>query len=505
MNRNISILHLEDQLPDSILIKTLISKEFKSFEYFFADDEATFRKALKEKKIDLILSDYQLPDYSGTEALAVAKNQYPQIPFIFVTGKMGEDAAIESLLNGATDYVLKSKLERLVPAIKRVLYEAKLIRDRADADKALRDSEEKYRSVTQSANDAIITINMNGVILGWNKGAERIFGFAEGEITGKELILIMPQIYGQAHQKNIDRVVNGGEPHAIGKTVQLIGQHKKGYEFPIELSLAGWETASGKFFTGIVRDITSRVQDEAKLRKALEKAEASDRLKDAFINIISHEIRTPLNGILGMYQILTDPKLSWQEKQEYYSLLRASSDRLVKTVTDYMDIALIVSGNLVAHESLFTPEKLLSEIYNTFWQSFEAKKVGFSLQMPQLAAGELIKSDFGMLKKIFSHLVDNAMKFTTQGTVVLGFESKGETIEFFVKDTGAGIDDEAKAAIFDAFVQEDTSVTRDHEGSGLGLSIIRGFLKLLGGVIRLESVKGEGSTFFVTLPVSQTH
>ena len=123
MKTNIAILHLEDQLADSILIKTLISKGLKSFDYFLVDDETTFLKVLAEKKIDIILSDYQLPDYSGGEALNVAKNQYPHIPFIFVTGKMGEDAAIESLLNGATDYVLKSKLERLVPAIKRVLYE----------------------------------------------------------------------------------------------------------------------------------------------------------------------------------------------------------------------------------------------------------------------------------------------------------------------------------------------------------------------------------------------
>ncbi|MEI6436632.1 MAG: response regulator, partial [Bacteroidota bacterium] len=116
MENKISILHLEDQAADSILIKSLISKWFNSFDYYFVDDEATFIKAREAKKIDVILSDYELPDYSGLDALLAVKKQYPHIPFIFVTGKMGEDSAIESLLHGATDYVMKSKPERLVPA-----------------------------------------------------------------------------------------------------------------------------------------------------------------------------------------------------------------------------------------------------------------------------------------------------------------------------------------------------------------------------------------------------
>jgi PAS domain S-box-containing protein len=500
MKKTISILHLEDQLPDSILVKALIGKEFSPFIYYFADDESEFLETLKKKSIDIILSDYQLPDYSGSEALAVAKNQYPDIPFIFVTGQMGEDAAIESLLNGATDYVMKSKLERLVPAMKRALYEAELLKDRSDAHKALRESEEKFRSVAESANDAIVTANSAGIILGWNKGAEKIFGYSEAEVTGKALTTILPPSYGKNHQGNIERVVNGGERHAIGKTVELTALHKSGHEFPIELSLADWDTASGKFFTGIIRDITRRKQDEATLLKAKEKAEASDRLKTAFIRNISHEIRTPLNGILGMYQMLTDPGNSWQEKQEYYAHLRSSSDRLIKTVTDYLDSALLVSGNMAVNESMFSPEALLNEIHINFHHACEARHLEFIFQPTNLPQTFQIESDQTLLRNVLTQLIDNAIKFTDQGSVTIGLERQGDQLEFFVKDTGIGIDKKSQAGIFDAFVQESASTTRVYEGSGLGLTITKGLVKLLGGEIRLESAKGGGSSFYITIP-----
>lgn len=504
MQNKISILHLEDQPADSILVKSFISKGISSFDYFFVDDEATFVSTLKEKKIDIILSDYQLPDYLGSEALLFVKNQYPHIPFIFVTGKMGEDAAIESLLNGATDYVFKSKLERLIPAIKRVLYEGELLQNRLASDKALRESEEKYRSVTQSANDAIITANSKGIILGWNRGAENIFGYTEEEITGKELSLIMPQSYGKNHHKNIERIVNGGDRHVIGKTVELTGLHKRGYEFAIELSLAEWDTASGKFFTGTIRDITRRKQDDAALLKAKEKAETSDRLKTAFIRNISHEIRTPLNGILGFGQLMADPDLSSDQKEEFLFMVNASSDRLIKTVANIMDISYIVSGNQEVKKKNILIGSLLDEVYSKFSQPCALKKLNLSFQKQPFADELQINSDPDFLSKILNHLVDNAIKFTREGSIVVGCSIMENEIVIFVKDSGIGINLNVETNIFDHFFQEDISISRDHEGSGLGLSIAKGLVELLGGRIWVESVKGEGSTFFFTIPIEVT-
>ena len=139
------------------------------------------------------------------------------------------------------------------------------ITDTKLVEEALRESEERYRSVTHSANDAIVTADINGVILGWNIGAEKIFGYTEGEIIGRDLTVIIPQSFSEQHKKGMKRVEQGGEHHVIGKTVELIGLHKNGNEFPLELSLAEWETSKGKFYTGIIRDITERKVTEEEI------------------------------------------------------------------------------------------------------------------------------------------------------------------------------------------------------------------------------------------------
>ncbi|MCK9220346.1 MAG: PAS domain S-box protein [Bacteroidales bacterium] len=154
---------------------------------------------------------------------------------------------------------------------KRFLGFTKDITDRKSAEKMLRENEDQFRAITQSANDAIITADCTGMILGWNKGAEKIFGYSEEEISGKNLAIIIPQPFAKYHNKNIERIVKGGSFVIIGKTVELLGLHKHGNEFPIEISLASWETTSGMFFTGIIRDITERKMAEQALKVSEEK------------------------------------------------------------------------------------------------------------------------------------------------------------------------------------------------------------------------------------------
>ena len=237
---------------------------------------------------------------------------------------------------------------------------------------------------------------------------------------------------------------------------------------------------------------------------AKEQAESASRLKTAFINNISHEIRTPLNTILGFSQLMAEPDLNQNEREQYFSIVKTSSNRLINTMTDFMDISLIASGNLVVGKKLFSSVALLEEIYDQFRQSKYAKKLELRLHKPAVEGKVFLNSDYELLRKVLHHLVDNAIKFTRQGTVDLGFEIKGNELEFFVKDTGLGISQEAQATIFDNFWQENLSDTRGHEGSGIGLSIVKGILQLLGGRIWLESTKGKGSSFYFTIPLDIT-
>jgi signal transduction histidine kinase/ActR/RegA family two-component response regulator len=233
---------------------------------------------------------------------------------------------------------------------------------------------------------------------------------------------------------------------------------------------------------------------------ARDKAEAGNRLKTAFMHNISHEVRTPLNGILGFGSLLADPGIPAEDKQEFLPLLRASSDRLINTITDYMDISLIASGNLeLKYRSVNIHEELI-KLKNKFQPMCNARNIVFNLTMPDSNQNMVIQTDLEIFHKIVSHLIDNSLKFTRQGSIELGCIPGVEKVDFFVKDTGVGIAGDARERIFEVFMQENVSTTRGHEGSGLGLSVIKGFLALLNGEIEVSSVKNEGSTFSFYLP-----
>ncbi len=251
-----------------------------------------------------------------------------------------------------------------------------------------------------------------------------------------------------------------------------------------------------------VKQRTAQLEElNISLITAKDKAEASDRLKTAFLQTISHEVRTPLNGILGFASLIAMPDLSEEEKQEYLHLMEHSSDRLIKTITDYVDMSLITSGNVTYNCNPVDVLDFLSKVIDKFKSDCNAKGLRLNLLVPDDQLEIRIDSDILLLEKVFAQIVDNAVKFTFEGDITLGFVTSNQTIEFFVKDTGIGIAEDARDLIFEQFMQEDITATRAFDGSGLGLSIIKGILKLIGASFRLESVKGEGTSFYFSLPV----
>jgi signal transduction histidine kinase len=251
-----------------------------------------------------------------------------------------------------------------------------------------------------------------------------------------------------------------------------------------------------------VKDRTVELEfKNLELNAAKEKAEASDRLKAAFLLNISHEIRTPLNGIVGFAGLLENPKLEAASRKLYVKMMNESSDRLIATITEYVDMALIVSGNLSVKKSPVNVSALLKEIQSIFEEKCQAKNLAFNLAIPLTAADCTIQTDEALLSKVLIHLMDNAVKFTNEGAVNVGFSSNAETVEIFVKDTGIGIETSAGHQVFDVFMQEDISGTRPFDGSGLGLSIVKGFAKYIGGQVKFESEKGKGTAFFLSLPI----
>lgn len=236
---------------------------------------------------------------------------------------------------------------------------------------------------------------------------------------------------------------------------------------------------------------------------AKNKVETSDKLKTVFINNISHEIRTPLNGIIGMSEILSSIDQEDEDRGSFLKDLRLSSNRLINTIQDMLEISLIVSGNKKIQYKTFYIDAQVSNLYDEYQGKFKEKGVNFVLNSSNLQNLNTTYSDIDMFYAIMRHLLNNALKFTLTGTVSVGFEYKNNSIEFHVKDTGVGIPNTSKLKILEPFMQYDGSINRSFEGNGLGLSIAKGLVELLGGKLWIESEENIGTAVYFTLPNPQ--
>ncbi len=227
-----------------------------------------FSERLRSTSYDAILTDYRLPNWTGMDALALLQQLGKDIPILLVTGTLGEEAAVDCIKKGMTDYVLKDRLARLPLAVGSALKEATLRRERARAEQALRESEARYRVVAETATDAIITINSESRILFVNSSTEKIFGYGRAEMLGQELTMLMPDYLREIHRAGLGRYLDTGQKHARRESVELTGLHKSGAEIPVEVSFGELVTDGEHTFTGIVRDISERKRAQEALQQA---------------------------------------------------------------------------------------------------------------------------------------------------------------------------------------------------------------------------------------------
>tara|TARA_R110001583_G_scaffold111032_3_gene260096 strand:+ start:7662 stop:11867 length:4206 start_codon:yes stop_codon:yes gene_type:complete len=251
---------------------------------------------------------------------------------------------------------------------------------------------------------------------------------------------------------------------------------------------------------GVVLDITERKKTKENLLKALEKSKESDHLKSAFLANMSHEIRTPMNGILGFSELLKSPNLSGEKQHKYINIIEKSGDRLLTTINDIVNISKIESGLVKISLSEININKQVADLYEFFKP--EATKKGLKLLVVNSIPEDesIIKMDEEKLHSILLNLIKNAIKFTRQGSVEFGYSIIENQLQFYVKDTGIGIPLDRQPYIFDRFVQADIEDKSVYEGSGLGLAISKSYVEMLGGIIELKSVEGNGATFRVTIP-----
>lgn len=426
----------------------------------------------------------------------VSVNKIITYNFFYVSANLiGMVAAYLMEINHRRNFFLMQQLDQKKAELEEV--NEQLEEKVKHRTRELQASEKKYRNLVEEISDVIFLLNKDGYFEYISPVVEQLTGFKAEHYTGKPFSKLT---YLAEHDLLADMLISEGSSDFKIQEFKVFTRNQQ----------ECWARSSTRCvienghvlgFRGILQNITIQKESEILLRNALVKAEAGDKLKTAFLNNISHEIRTPLNGILGFGQIIAQGNLTPQERLEYLGILEKSTERLTQTITNYMDISMIASGNLQANIKPFHIGSLMEEMFSELKAKATEKGIHAIFSLPSSINDLLIETDMELLKKCLRHFIDNAVRFTYQGQIETGYHIQNGLLEIFVRDTGIGIKPEDLDMIFKIFSQEDVSSSRKHDGSGLGLSIARGVALLLGGTIHVESKKGEGSTFRITLPL----
>ncbi|MCX5794134.1 MAG: response regulator [Elusimicrobia bacterium] len=510
MNQNASdqelrILMLEDDASDAELADRALRQAGIRFSMVRVEDREAFVKVLQASPPDLMLIDYNLPSMNGLDALAIARQRCPDVPFIFVSGTMGEELAIDTLKQGATDYVLKARLSRLAPAVGRALEEARLRAEQRLAEAALQESADQYRAMVETTGTGYVIVDLEGKVLGANPEYVRMTGRRTlDEIRGRSVLEWTAE---HAKAKNTQAVAQCAKEGRI-LDFEVDYADERGRITPVEIN-ATVVTANGVAqIMALCRDISERRKGEAERARLLEseqkaraEAEAASRAKDEFLALVSHELRTPITAIMGWNWLLRSGELSPPESKRALEVIDRSMQTEKQIIDELLDVSSMVRRQLSLKKQTMDLGKLVAETAAGFQAELRAKSLRLVCEP---AAGLLVEGDARRLGQVFWNLVSNAVKFTPEGgtVTVLARRAEGRVL-VSVEDTGPGISPEFYGKLFELFGQQEASLTRVHGGLGLGLAIVKHLVDLHGGAVSVAPpVPGRGASISVSLPLA---
>ncbi|MBL4848830.1 MAG: response regulator [Planctomycetes bacterium] len=485
------------------------------------NDPLLILHALTDFEPDLVLLDVHMPGCSGLDVAAVIRQDdaFAQTVVVFLSADARLDRQLAAIGLGGDDFLTKPiemghLLSAVLARLKRVRYASRLqrrleflyretetrLQERVrKRTAALADANERLKSILNTAVDGIVTIDSGGLIQSANAAAETMFGYTAQELIGANLEQLMPEPFRSEHDAHMAGFLETEDTKVIGTSRELAGLRRDGSVFPMRLGIGLLRLNDEFLFTGIMADNTEQTERNEALRAARAEAEAANEAKSEFLANMSHEIRTPMTGVLGMLDLIGSTELE-ERQRGYLEVAQSSADLLLAVINDILDFSKIEAGKLELELLDFDLRKVVENATLPLAQQAASRGVELACFVPTYIPTAL-RGDPVRLAQVLTNLLGNAVKFTEQGEVVV--EVKAEeagpgfvNLRFEVRDTGLGIASAAQKELFQAFTQADGSTSRRYGGTGLGLTISRRLVELMGGEIGVESVLGEGSTFW---------
>jgi PAS domain S-box-containing protein len=493
----IKVLIVEDELIVALELKSrLLDLGYAICGIVASGEEAVELTAMENP--DLILMDINIKGaYDGVKTSEILKVDY-DIPIIFITAFSDPKTLQRVKVSEPYGYIIKPFEEReLHTAIEIALYKHNM-------EKKLRDSERRLSITLKSIGDGVIATNHEGIINYLNPAAEFLTGYGSAEAIGKGIMDIL-HFKDEENIKIAYTAVNELLTGGLTKNfpVSAVMSCRNGKEIVIETDAAAIKDNKEKI-NGIVlsfRDITERKKMEGELKIALDKALESNALKSIFLANMSHELRTPMVGILGFAQILKD-ELSDKHSGEMLEMMMDAGSRLLSTLDSILEYSNFESKR----SSLMLQEISVADLENNLRHRFEiiTKQKGLKLNIDLRKSNIKVSADEKLLGRALHNIVDNAIKFTQNGNIVIEADENRKNGRAWgiirIADTGIGISPEKINIIFDEFRQVSEGGARNYEGNGLGLTISKKIIELMGGHIKVESQIGKGSKFNIYLP-----
>ncbi len=498
MGNPLRVLIVEDSEADALLLVRELRRGGYDVAFERVDTVEALIDALAHREWDLVVSDYTMPRLSGTDALKLVREKNLDLPFIFASGTIGEDIAIEALKQGASDYVFKGNLKRLVPAIERELKEAELRRDRRRTEKALWESEERYRTLAEAAHDIIFIINREGHFQYINNFGARSLGLKPEEIIGRPLEDLFPVHIAERQRMLIRKILETGEDMSEEMRIPLSGQDRW-----IDAHLVPVKDVAGNIDTilGFVRDITERKTLEDQLRHS-QKLEGIGQLAGG----IAHDFNNILNVILG-YGTLIEGNMKENDPNRIHlkEILHAGEKaaRLTQSLLAFSRKQIIDPAPHDLNEIIKGVENILQR---TIGEDIELISM-LSIEKPTVLV------DRGQMEQALLNLAINARDAMPHGGQLImetevfhldkeyarghGYGEPGMYVLLSVSDSGVGMDEDTRKRAFEPFF----TTKEPGKGTGLGLSMVYGIVKQHDGYINIYSEPGRGTTFKIYLPL----